>query len=80
MTLLFFGTICILGCLAMSQGKDIRRDPYLGDRRRHLHNVAGKGEVVDLTYNIVAHEQSGSTPVQDVASPVTTSGITHQVS
>ena len=80
MTLLLFGSICILGCLALSQGKDIRRDPHAGDRRRHLHNVAGQGEVIDITYNIVAQEQSGTTPVYDVASPLTTSGITHQVS
>lgn len=80
MTLLLFGTIFILGCLALSQEKDIRRDPYLGDRRRHLHNVAGQDEVIDITYKIVAQKQSGTTAVQDVASPVTTSGITHQVS
>lgn len=80
MTLLLFGRICILGCLALSQEKDIRRDPYLGDRRRHLHSVAGQDEVIDITYNIVAQKESGTTPVQDVASPMTTSGITHQVS
>ena len=80
MTLLLFGRICILGCLALSQEKDIRRDTYLGDRRRHLHNVAGQDEVIDITYNIVAQKQSGTTTVQDVPSPMTTSGITHQVS
>lgn len=80
MTLLLFCTICVLGFLAFSQGKDIKRDPFTEDRRRHLHNAAGQGEVVDITFNIVAQEKSGSSPVQDIAAPMTTSGITHQVS
>lgn len=73
-------SICVVGCLAISQGKDIGRDPYVGYRRRLVHNAPGQGEVIDITYNIVAHEQSDSTPMQDVAAPMTTSGITHQVS
>lgn len=80
MTLLLFCTISILGFLAFSQGKETTRDPYTENRRRHLHHAAGQGEIVDITYNIVAQEQSGSTPVQNVAAPLATSGITHQVS
>lgn len=80
MTLPFFYTICILGFLAFSQGKDtIKKDPYTENRRRHLHHAAGQSEIVDITYNIVAQEQGSSTPVQNVAAPMTTSGITHQV-
>lgn len=80
MALRLFCIICILGFLAFSQGKDTRRDPYTENRRRHLHHGAVQGEIVDITYNIVAQEQSVSTPVQNVAAPLTTSGITHQVS
>lgn len=80
MTLLLFCTICLLGFLAFSQGKDIRRDPHTEDRRRHLHNAAGQGEIIDVSFNIVTQEQSRSTPVQNVAAPMPTSGITHQVS
>lgn len=80
MTLLLYCIVCVLGYLAFSQGKDTRRDPFTDDRRRHLHNAAGHGEVVDITYSIVAEEQSGSTPVQNVAAPMTNLGITHQVS
>lgn len=55
-------------------------DGYAGGGQGHqVHAAAGNGEVIDITYNIVDKGQQGSTPVQNAASPMATTGITHEV-
>lgn len=39
----------------------------------------GNAEVIDITYDVVPKAQDGSTPVQNVAAPMSTSGMKHVV-
>lgn len=50
-----------------------------GGQGQYVHQAAGDGEVIDITYNVVDKGQGGSTAVQNVAAPMSTSGVTHQV-
>lgn len=63
----------------------MKRDAYTSDgyagggQGEYVHAAAGNGEVLDITYNIVDKGQAGSTPVQNAAAPMATSGMTHEV-
>lgn len=63
----------------------MKRDGYTSDgysgggQGQYVHQAAGDGEVIDITYNVVDKGQGGSTAVQNVAAPMSTSGMIHQV-
>lgn len=63
----------------------MKRDVYTSDgyagggQGEYVHAPAGNGEVLDITYNVVGKAQAGSTPVQNAAAPMATSGMTHEV-
>lgn len=83
MTPLLFLTLCVVACLAYIQEKDINRHDSASHRikneGRELYGTSRNDEVIDITYNVVAKEEDGSTPVQNVEAPMTSSGVTHQV-
>lgn len=85
MTRLLFLAACFAGSLAYVQRHDMKRDGYTsggyagGGQGQYVHAPAGNGEVIDITYNVVDKGQEGSTPVQNAAAPMATSGQTHQV-
>lgn len=63
----------------------MKRDGYTnggyggGGQGQYVHESAGNGEVFDITYNVVDKGHEGSTPVQNVAGSMATSGTTHEV-
>lgn len=85
MTRLLFLAAFFAGSLAYVQRHDMKRDGYTGGgyagggQGQYVHADAGNGEVLDITYNVVDKGQEGSTPVQNAAMPMATSGVTHEV-
>ncbi|MCJ1466323.1 hypothetical protein MMC07_004942 [Pseudocyphellaria aurata] len=85
MTRLLFLAACFASSLAYVQRHDMKRDGYTnsgyggGGQGQYVHEPAGNGEVIDITYNVVDKGREGSTPVQNVAASMATSGITHEI-
>ena len=80
MTRLLFLAACFAGSLAYVQRHDMKRDGYTSDGYTGGgQGQSGNGEVIDITYNVVDKGQEGSTPVQNAAAPIATSGQTHEV-